>query len=73
MVCHPSDLRLDRGKRLCDALETPALGLHAPVGDRGREALGLIVLPRVRLDNLPVGGAWLPATRPMRALLHEDT
>ena len=30
-------------------------------------------LPRVRLDNLPVGGAWLPATRPMRALLHEDT
>ena len=29
-------------------------------------------LPRVRLDNLPVGGAWLPATRPMRALLHED-
>src|ERR687885_418659 len=29
-------------------------------------------LPRARLDNLPVGGAWLPATRPMRALLHED-
>jgi putative heme uptake system protein len=29
-------------------------------------------LPRVRLDNLPVGGAWLPATRSMRALLHED-
>src|SRR3954453_10961166 len=29
-------------------------------------------LPRVRLDNLPGGGAWLPATRPMRALLHED-
>ena len=29
-------------------------------------------LPRVRLDNLPVGGAWLPATRPMRTLLHED-
>jgi putative heme uptake system protein len=29
-------------------------------------------LPRVRLDNLPVGGAWLPATRPMRALLHDD-
>ena len=29
-------------------------------------------LPRVRLDNLPVGGAWLPPTRSMRALL-EDT
>jgi uncharacterized protein len=29
-------------------------------------------LPRVRLDNLPVGGAWLPATRAMRTLLHED-
>ena len=29
-------------------------------------------LPRVRLDNLPVGGAWLPATRPMRALLHDE-
>jgi uncharacterized protein len=29
-------------------------------------------LPRVRLDNLPAGGAWLPATRSMRALLHED-
>ncbi|HEX2806659.1 MAG TPA: NYN domain-containing protein [Kineosporiaceae bacterium] len=28
-------------------------------------------LPRVRLDNLPVGGAWLPPTRPMRALLEE--
>ena len=28
-------------------------------------------LPRVRLDNLPVGGAWLAPTRPMRALLHE--
>ncbi len=28
-------------------------------------------LPRVRLDNLPVGGAWLPPTRPMRALLQE--
>jgi len=28
-------------------------------------------LPRVRLDNLPVGGAWLPPTRPMRALLHD--
>ena len=26
-------------------------------------------LPRVRLDNLPPGGAWLPPTRPMRALL----
>ncbi len=28
-------------------------------------------LPRVRLDNLPEGGAWLPATRPMRALLED--
>ena len=28
-------------------------------------------LPRVRLDNLPAGGAWLPPTRPMRALLEE--
>jgi putative heme uptake system protein len=28
-------------------------------------------LPRVRLDNLPPDGAWLPATRPMRALLAE--
>jgi len=28
-------------------------------------------LPRVRLDNLPVGGAWLPPTRPMRALLDD--
>ena len=28
-------------------------------------------LPRVRLDNLPVGGAWLPPTRSMRALLHD--
>ena len=28
-------------------------------------------LPRVRLDNLPDGGAWLPPTRPMRALLTE--
>lgn len=26
-------------------------------------------LPRVRLDNLPEGGAWLQPTRPMRALL----
>jgi uncharacterized protein len=30
-------------------------------------------LPRTRLDHLPAGGAWLPATRPMRALLHEET
>lgn len=30
-------------------------------------------LPRVRLDNLPEGGAWLPPTRSMRALLHEST
>ena len=31
-------------------------------------------LPRIRLDNLPEGGAWLPPTRPMRALLddHHD-
>ena len=29
-------------------------------------------LPRTRLDHLPAGGAWLPATRPMRALLHEE-
>ncbi|MFN8076947.1 MAG: NYN domain-containing protein [Kineosporiaceae bacterium] len=29
-------------------------------------------LPRVRLDNLPEGGAWLPPTRPMRALLEAD-
>ncbi len=28
-------------------------------------------LPRVRLDNLPEGGAWLPPTRPMRALLED--
>jgi putative heme uptake system protein len=28
-------------------------------------------LPRVRLDNLPIGGAWLPPTRPMRALLDD--
>ena len=28
-------------------------------------------LPRVRLDNLPVGGAWLPPTRSMRALLED--
>ena len=28
-------------------------------------------LPRVRLDNLPAGGAWLPPTRPMRALLED--
>lgn len=28
-------------------------------------------LPRVRLDNLPDGGAWLPPTRPMTALLDE--
>ena len=28
-------------------------------------------LPRIRLDNLPEGGAWLPPTRPMRALLDE--
>ena len=28
-------------------------------------------LPRVRLDNLPEGGAWLAPTRPMRALLEE--
>ncbi len=29
-------------------------------------------LPRVRLDNLPEGGAWLPPTRPMRALLDDS-
>jgi len=29
-------------------------------------------LPRVRLDNLPAGGAWLQPTRPMRALLNEN-
>lgn len=29
-------------------------------------------LPRVRLDNLPTGGAWLQPTRPMRALLNES-
>lgn len=28
-------------------------------------------LPRVRLDNLPVGGAWLPPTRSMRSLLED--
>jgi uncharacterized protein len=28
-------------------------------------------LPRVRLDNLPEGGAWLQPTRPMRALLQD--
>jgi putative heme uptake system protein len=28
-------------------------------------------LPRVRLDNLPEGGAWLPPTRPMSSLLEE--
>lgn len=28
-------------------------------------------LPRIRLDNLPEGGAWLPPTRPMRALLDD--
>jgi uncharacterized protein len=28
-------------------------------------------LPRVRLDNLPDGGAWLPPTRSMRSLLSE--
>ena len=30
-------------------------------------------LPRVRLDNLPEGGAWLAPTRSMRSLLHEGT
>jgi putative heme uptake system protein len=30
-------------------------------------------LPRVRLDNLPEGGAWLPPTRPMRALLDDPS
>ena len=29
-------------------------------------------LPRVRLDNLPEGGAWLAPTRPMRALLEDS-
>ncbi len=29
-------------------------------------------LPRVRLDNLPASGAWLPPTRPMSALLEEQ-
>jgi uncharacterized protein len=29
-------------------------------------------LPRVRLDNLPEGGAWLPPTRSMRALLDDS-
>jgi len=28
-------------------------------------------LPRVRLDNLPPGGAWLPPTRSMRSLLED--
>ena len=28
-------------------------------------------LPRVRLDNLPEGGAWLQPTRPMRTLLQD--
>jgi uncharacterized protein len=28
-------------------------------------------LHRVRLDNLPAGGAWLPPTRPMRSLLDD--
>ncbi len=28
-------------------------------------------LPRVRLDNLPEGGAWLPPTRSMRSLLED--
>jgi uncharacterized protein len=28
-------------------------------------------LPRVRLDNLPEGGAWLAPTRPMTALLED--
>jgi uncharacterized protein len=30
-------------------------------------------LPRVRLDNLPTGGAWLPPTRSMRSLLEESS
>jgi putative heme uptake system protein len=30
-------------------------------------------LPRVRLDNLPEGGAWLQPTRSMRSLLTEST
>ncbi|GLY30258.1 hypothetical protein Kisp02_36230 [Kineosporia sp. NBRC 101731] len=29
-------------------------------------------LPRVRLDNLPAGGAWLQPTRSMRSLLSEN-
>lgn len=29
-------------------------------------------LPRVRLDNLPEGGAWLAPTRPMRSLLADS-
>jgi len=29
-------------------------------------------LPRVRLDNLPVGGAWLQPTRSMRSLLEDS-
>jgi uncharacterized protein len=29
-------------------------------------------LPRVRLDSLPAGGAWLPPTRPMSALLEDS-
>lgn len=28
-------------------------------------------LPRIRLDNLPEGGAWLPPTRSMRSLLDD--
>jgi uncharacterized protein len=30
-----------------------------------------VPLARVRLDNLPPGGAWLPPTRPMRSLLED--
>ena len=30
-------------------------------------------LPRVRLDNLPEGGAWLQPTRSMRSLLTESS
>ncbi len=30
-------------------------------------------LPRVRLDNLPEGGAWLQPTRSMRSLLTEPS
>ena len=30
-------------------------------------------LPRVRLDNLPEGGAWLPPTRSMRSLLDDHS